>query len=88
MEGYVKWFLQKWGGYSWFGLQRDRGQDVVNRVMNSGLHKTRGIFLLAEELLAYRERFCTVELGTYNEAEYICPFSRKSLFSAEHRSDT
>jgi hypothetical protein len=34
MEGFVKWFLKKWGGYSWFGLQRDRGQDVVNRVMN------------------------------------------------------
>jgi hypothetical protein len=41
---------------------RNRWRAVVNVVMNLGFHKMRGISWLAENLSAFREGFCSMDL--------------------------
>jgi hypothetical protein len=45
---------------------RDRWRALVNAVMNLRFHKMRGIYWLAEKLLASQEALFSVELVTVN----------------------
>jgi len=50
----------------WIDMAQDRGRwrALVNAVMNLGVHM-RGIFRIAEDLLASHEGLCSMELVSY-----------------------
>jgi hypothetical protein len=48
----------------WIDMAQDRNRwrTLVNAVMNLRVHKMRGIFRIAEDLLASHEGLCSMEL--------------------------
>ena len=66
-----------WGGVNWIDLAQDRNrrQAFVNTVMNLRVHKVRGIFRPAEELLVCQEGLCPMEFVSWPSLTAFSPAS-------------
>ena len=62
---YVKESVKEGVDWIYLGQDRDNLWAVVIKVKNFDFHKINGIYLVAEELVAYQEGFCSVDLILY-----------------------